>query len=71
MIELMAHAKLTWNLEILGRREDGLHELRSEMTTIGLHDVLFVDESGDHLEILNPFSMEVATRRDQPGRSAR
>ena len=57
----MAHAKLTWNLEILGRREDGLHELRSEMTTIGLHDVLFVDESGDHLEILNPFSMEVAT----------
>ena len=61
MIELMAHAKLTWNLEIVGRRDDGLHELRSEMTTIGLHDVLFVDESGDHLEILNPFSMAVAT----------
>jgi 4-diphosphocytidyl-2-C-methyl-D-erythritol kinase len=61
MIELMAHAKLTWNLEILGRREDGLHELRSEMTTIGLHDALFVDENGDHLQILNPFAMEVAT----------
>jgi 4-diphosphocytidyl-2-C-methyl-D-erythritol kinase len=61
MIELMAHAKLTWNLEILGRREDGLHELRSEMTTIGLHDVLFVDENTDHLQILNPFATEVAT----------
>jgi 4-diphosphocytidyl-2-C-methyl-D-erythritol kinase len=61
MIELLAHAKLTWNLEILGRREDGLHELRSEMTTIGLHDVLFVDDSADHLEVLNPFSTEVRT----------
>ncbi|MGB8197649.1 MAG: 4-(cytidine 5'-diphospho)-2-C-methyl-D-erythritol kinase [Acidimicrobiales bacterium] len=57
----MAHAKLTWNLEVLGRRDDGLHELRSEMTTIGLHDVLFIEENGDHLEILNPFSMAIAT----------
>ena len=61
MIELLAHAKLTWNLEITGRREDGFHELRSEMTTIGLHDVLFVDDTTDHLEILNPFATEVAT----------
>jgi 4-diphosphocytidyl-2-C-methyl-D-erythritol kinase len=60
VIELLAHAKLTWNLEITGRREDGLHELRSEMTTIGLHDVLFVDDTTDHLEILNPFETEVA-----------
>ena len=61
MTELLAHAKLTWNLEITGVREDGFHELLSEMTTIGLHDVLFVDDNGDHLEILNPFSTEVAT----------
>jgi 4-diphosphocytidyl-2-C-methyl-D-erythritol kinase len=61
MIELLAHAKLTWNLEIIGRREDGFHELRSEMTTVGLHDVLFVDDTTDHLEILNPFATEVAT----------
>jgi len=37
-------------------RDDGLHELRSEMTTIALHDVLFVDDTTDHLEILNPFA---------------
>ena len=60
MIELMAHAKLTWNLEITGRREDGYHELRSEMTTIALHDVLFVDETLDHLEVLSPFATEIA-----------
>jgi 4-diphosphocytidyl-2-C-methyl-D-erythritol kinase len=61
MIELMAHAKLTWNLEITGRREDGYHELRSEMTTIALHDVLFVDETLDHLEVLSSFATEIAT----------
>jgi 4-diphosphocytidyl-2-C-methyl-D-erythritol kinase len=61
MIELMAHAKLTWFLEITGVRENGYHELRSEMTTIALHDLLFLDETGDHLQILNPFSSEVAT----------
>jgi 4-diphosphocytidyl-2-C-methyl-D-erythritol kinase len=56
----MAHAKLTWNLEIVGRRDDGYHELRSEMTTIGLHDVLFVDDTLDYLRVLNPFDVEVA-----------
>lgn len=61
MIELLAHAKLTWNLEITGRRDDGYHELRSEMSTIALHDVLFVDENLDHLEVLNPFAGDVAT----------
>jgi 4-diphosphocytidyl-2-C-methyl-D-erythritol kinase len=60
VIELLAHAKLTWNLEVTGVRDDGLHELRSEMTTIGLHDVLFVDDNADHLEVLNPFATAVA-----------
>jgi 4-diphosphocytidyl-2-C-methyl-D-erythritol kinase len=61
MIELLAHAKLTWFLEITGVRANGYHELRSEMTTIGLHDVLMLDEAGDHLQILNPFSTEIAS----------
>ena len=61
MIELSAHAKLTWYLEITGRREDGYHEIRSEMTTIALHDVLFVDETLDHLEVLSPFETEIET----------
>ena len=61
MIELLAHAKLTWYLEITGRREDGYHEIRSEMSTIALHDVLFVDETLDHLEVLSPFATEIET----------
>jgi 4-diphosphocytidyl-2-C-methyl-D-erythritol kinase len=61
MIELLAHAKLTRYLEIVGRREDGYHELRSEMATISLHDVLLLDENADHLQVLNPFATPIAT----------
>jgi 4-diphosphocytidyl-2-C-methyl-D-erythritol kinase len=51
MIELVAPAKLTWYLEITGVREDGLHELRSEMTTLDLADRLLVDLDGEYLTL--------------------
>ncbi len=56
MIGLRAPAKLTWNLEITGRRENGYHELRSEMSTIDLVDTLVVDESADYVRVANPTS---------------
>ncbi len=59
MIELLAPAKLTWSLEITGRRDDGFHLLRSEMATIGLHDVLSVDDTADYLHVLSNFSTPV------------
>ncbi len=63
MIGLRASAKLTWNLEITGRRPDGYHELRSEMTTIDLDDVLVVDEAGDYVRVFNPFASPVPEGR--------
>jgi len=60
MIELLAHAKLTWSLEITGRRDNGLHLLRSEMSTISLHDVLLVDDTADYLHVLSNFAAPVA-----------
>lgn len=51
MTTLRANAKLTWFLEVTGRRENGYHELRSEMTSLDFSDVLFVDESGDYLRV--------------------
>jgi 4-diphosphocytidyl-2-C-methyl-D-erythritol kinase len=56
---LTAHAKLTWFLEITGQREDGYHELRSEMATISLSDTLVLDESEDYLQIFSPFEAPV------------
>jgi 4-diphosphocytidyl-2-C-methyl-D-erythritol kinase len=57
MIELRAPAKLTWFLEVTGRRENGLHEVRAEMVTLGFADRLEVDESGDFLRVEGPFSV--------------
>ncbi|MBI2912944.1 MAG: 4-(cytidine 5'-diphospho)-2-C-methyl-D-erythritol kinase, partial [Chloroflexi bacterium] len=34
----MAPAKVNWTLEVLGRRDDGYHEVRSVMQTIDLCD---------------------------------
>ena len=40
MIQLEAPAKLNLTLEVLGRRGDGYHELRSILQSISLHDTL-------------------------------
>lgn len=42
-----AYAKINWTLDVLGKREDGYHELRSVMQTIALCDTIrfTLDES--------------------------
>ena len=54
MIELLAPAKLTWYLEITGRRDDGYHLLRSEMTSVALCDRLVLEENKDYLRVEGP-----------------
>lgn len=54
MTLLIAPAKLTWFLEITGRRPDGFHELRSEMVTLDFADRLEIDEVGDSLSFEPP-----------------
>lgn len=56
MTTLDAPAKLTWTLEVTGRRDDGRHELRSEMVALAFADRLEVDEGRDGLEVVGPFS---------------
>ncbi len=40
---LPAYAKLNLTLEVLGRRPDGYHEVRSVLQTIDLHDILALE----------------------------
>ncbi|MBI4492600.1 MAG: 4-(cytidine 5'-diphospho)-2-C-methyl-D-erythritol kinase [Chloroflexi bacterium] len=47
MIEVRAYAKLNLTLEVLGRRADGYHELRSVAQTLRLHDTLWLDRAPD------------------------
>jgi 4-diphosphocytidyl-2-C-methyl-D-erythritol kinase len=44
-VRTRAPAKINWTLEVLGRREDGYHEIRSVMQTIDLCDEVEADRS--------------------------
>ncbi|HEV2828570.1 MAG TPA: 4-(cytidine 5'-diphospho)-2-C-methyl-D-erythritol kinase [Pyrinomonadaceae bacterium] len=48
VLSLPSFAKINWSLQILGRRPDGYHEVRTLLQTISLHDDLHfeVDEGG-------------------------
>jgi 4-diphosphocytidyl-2-C-methyl-D-erythritol kinase len=48
---LLAPAKLTLSLRVVGVRPDGFHELSAEMVSIDLADELVVDPARDGLEI--------------------
>lgn len=49
LMKLEAHAKINWNLKVLGLRSDGYHELKSVVLPIPLHDTVTVepDASGN------------------------
>lgn len=51
-LEMIAPAKINLSLDVLHKREDGYHELKMIMQTIGLHDVVTLEtaESGIHVE---------------------
>lgn len=46
-IALPARAKLNLDLEVVGRRADGYHDIRTTMQTIELHDLLFIERAGE------------------------
>ena len=54
-MKLFAPAKVNWTLEVLGRREDGYHEVRTVMQAIDLCDILeFGPGEGVRLEVEGP-----------------
>ena len=56
MTTLRAYAKVNLGLEVLGRREDGYHELRTILQTIDFHDELTFEgeDSGIRLTTNDP-----------------
>lgn len=51
-VALVAPAKLTVSLKVRGRRDDGYHDLESEMVSIDLCDRLFVDPDSHGLDVV-------------------
>jgi 4-diphosphocytidyl-2-C-methyl-D-erythritol kinase len=45
MLTLQAPAKVNLTLEVLGKRPDGYHEIKSVIQTIGLYDTLSIEEA--------------------------
>lgn len=44
---LPARAKLNLDLEVLGKREDGFHEVQTRLQTVGLHDLLLMSAADE------------------------
>jgi len=50
-IRVKSYAKINWTLDVLFKREDGYHEIRTIYQTVSLHDRLRLIETTDILEI--------------------
>jgi len=44
-LTLLCHGKMNWMLRVLGKREDGFHELETLFQSVSLHDLLTIRES--------------------------
>ncbi len=44
-MRVRAHAKINWTLEVLGKRPDGYHDLRSIVLPVALHDVIDLESA--------------------------
>ena len=47
MLSLKAYAKINLTLEVLGRRDDGFHEVATIMQTVDLHDTVRLSPASD------------------------
>jgi 4-diphosphocytidyl-2-C-methyl-D-erythritol kinase len=60
-LSLPSFAKINWSLEILGKRPDGYHEVRTVLQTISLHDDLHFEGSEDGSVALSCDDPEIPT----------
>jgi 4-diphosphocytidyl-2-C-methyl-D-erythritol kinase len=61
-VRVLARAKLTWSLRVVGVRDDGYHLIDAEMVTLDLADELTIDEAAPAgLTVSGPFADGVPT----------
>jgi len=51
-IRVKSYAKINWALDVLFKREDGYHELRTIYQTVSLHDNLIMSKTDSAIEII-------------------
>ena len=52
-IHLRSFAKINWTLDVLFKRDDGYHELRTIFQTVSLHDLIRITETSGAIEIVS------------------
>jgi len=52
LIELKARAKVNLSLDVVAKRPDGYHDIKTIMQTIELHDRVFIEEAKSGIEVL-------------------
>jgi 4-diphosphocytidyl-2-C-methyl-D-erythritol kinase len=60
-LSLPSFAKINWSLQILGKRQDGYHEVKTILQTISLHDDLDFAVSGDGKVVLSCNEPDIPT----------
>lgn len=63
-IRLPSFAKINWSLQILGKRTDGYHEIRTTLQTISLQDDLHFERRDDGIISLSCDDPEIPYGRD-------
>jgi 4-diphosphocytidyl-2-C-methyl-D-erythritol kinase len=51
-IQIRSYAKINWTLDVLFKRDDGYHELRTIFQTVSLHDRLRITETSGAIDIV-------------------
>jgi 4-diphosphocytidyl-2-C-methyl-D-erythritol kinase len=51
-IHVRSYAKINWTLDVLFKREDGYHELRTIYQTVSLHDLIRITETSGAIEVV-------------------
>ncbi len=69
MIRMLAYAKINLSLSVLGRREDGFHEIDSLLQTVDLADEIIVQRTDAPLTVAN--DLDIAPQEDLAWRAAR
>lgn len=50
-LTVRSYAKINWSLDVLHRREDGYHEIRTLFQTVSLHDLLVIKPTDGAIEV--------------------
>src|SRR5215216_5586704 len=51
-LQVKSYAKINWTLDVLFKREDGFHELRTIYQTVSIYDRLRISETSGPIEII-------------------